>query len=258
MKTILLLLPLLFACVQLPEGGGSVLLLTSKAQEAQLGHEGYQEALKKEKLSKDPRLNAMLLRVGQKIAKEANQADFKWEFKLIESKEQNAWCMPGGKVAFYTGILPTLQNEAGMAVVMGHEVAHAVMRHSGQRISQTMLVQLGLSVAELSFSNSKHKNQLMGLLGAGATVGVILPYSRGHESEADTIGLRYMAKAGYDPQEAVRFWQRFSSSAKGAPPEFLSTHPAGSTRIANMQAHLQDALQMYNQATTKIGTGEKI
>jgi len=258
MKAIFCVVPLLAliqACITLPETGQSALLLTSEAQEIQMGSEGYQEVLKKSKLSKDARLNAILQRVGHKVAVQAQQPQYKWEFALIESKEMNAWCMPGGKVAFYTGILPKLQNEAAMAAVMGHEVAHAVLRHSGQRISQSMIVGLGLGVAQLSMANSQYKDQLLGMLGAGATVGVILPFSRGHESEADTVGLKYMAKAGYDPQEAVRFWQRFKS--EGAPPEFLSTHPSGDTRIQELTQKMPSALALYQAAPVKMGLGDK-
>ena len=257
MKRILLaalaLLPIT-ACITLPETGKSALLLTSSAQESQMGDEGYKEVLKKEKINKNPKWNAMIQRVGQKIAQQANQPQYKWEFTIIESKEQNAWCMPGGKVAFYTGIFPKLQNEAAMAAVMGHEVAHAVLRHSGQRITQSMIVGMGLSVAQLSMSNSQYKDQLLGMLGAGATVGVVLPFSRGHESEADLVGLKYMAKAGYDPQEAVRFWQRFKS--EGAPPEFMSTHPAGETRIRDLNANMPTALAIYQASPKQIGLGE--
>lgn len=252
----ILILSILSSCVQLPETGRSAFFLTSKSQENQLGEDGYKEVLKKEKINTDPRLNAILQRVGAGISQAANQPGFRWEFKIIESKQQNAWCMPGGKVAFYTGIFPFLKNEAGMAAVMGHEVAHAVMRHSGQRMSQGMLVQMGLSVADLSFSNSKNRNQLMALLGAGASVGLVLPFSRSHESEADLVGLKYMARAGYDPQEAVRFWQRFGATGKGAPPEFLSTHPAGDTRVRTLQGAMAEALAIYNAHPNKKGIGE--
>jgi predicted Zn-dependent protease len=245
-------------CVHLPEGGGSAFIVTSPDYENQLGTQGYQQVLSQSKLNNDPRLNAILQRVGSRLAAHIQVQGFQWEYHLIESKEMNAWCMPGGKIAVYTGILPVMLNEAGMAAVMGHEIAHATLRHSGQRISQEMVMKLGLSVADLSLSNSQHHDTLMGLLGAGATVGVILPYSRGHETEADLLGLKYMAKAGYDPQEAVIFWQRFKSAAGGAPPEFLSTHPGSATRIKDLQAHLAEAQQLYAAATSKLGSGEKL
>lgn len=245
-------------CVQIPETGKSAFIVTSKQQEAQLGTDGYKEILKKSKISKDPRLNAVLQRVGQRIAQQVNQKDFQWEFTLIESKEQNAWCMPGGKVAFYTGILPSLKNEAGMAAVMGHEVAHAVLRHSGQRISQQFGADLVMGALSVGLANSPNRDGLMAALGAGATVGIMLPFSRGHESEADLVGLKYMAKAGYDPVEAVRFWERFKSSGGGSPPEFLSTHPSGDRRIQDLNANMPQALQLYQAAPQKIGLGETL
>ena len=245
------------ACVKLPEGGKSAFLLTSPSFENNLGEEGYQDVLKKEKINKDPRLNGILQRVGKRVAAQTGQS-YNWEFTLIESEQLNAWCMPGGKVAFYTGILPMLQDEAGMATVMGHEVAHATMRHSGQRISQGMLVNLGLSLADVSLSNSRYRNELMGMLGAGATVGVVLPYGRSHETEADLVGLKYMARAGYDPSTAVAFWERFSQAGKGGPPEFLSTHPGGATRITNIKKNLPEAMKLYNAAPNKYGSGERL
>jgi predicted Zn-dependent protease len=251
------LLVFLVACVKLPDGGKSAFLLTSPSFENNLGEEGYQEVLKKEKLNKDPRLNKILQRVGNRVAAQTGQS-YKWEFNLIESKQLNAWCMPGGKVAFYTGILPMLQDEAGMATVMGHEVAHATMRHSGQRISQGMLVNLGMTLADVSLSNNRYRNELMGMLGAGATVGVVLPYGRSHETEADLVGLKYMARAGYDPRTAVQFWQRFSKAGKGGPPEFLSTHPGGATRIANLKRNMPEAVKLYNATKKKYGSGDRL
>lgn len=256
-KIAILFVSLLAACVKLPEGGKSALIVTSPAQEAQMGKEGYQDVLAKSKIDKDPRLNAMLQRVGRKIAAQAAQKDFKWEFTLIESKQVNAWCMPGGKVAFYTGILPYLKNEAGMAAVMGHEVAHAVMRHSGQRLTQQLGINGALAVLSVGLANSQNRDMTLAALGAGATVGVMLPFSRGHESEADVVGLKYMAEAGYDPQEAVRFWERFKS-AGGSTPEFLSTHPAGDHRIRDLKAKMADARRRYQAAPQKLGAGENI
>jgi predicted Zn-dependent protease len=249
----------LLACTMIPETGEQALILTSPSYENSLGAQGYKEVLAKEKVNKDPHLNSILLRVGERIAAQTETKGFSWEFRLIESKQLNAWCMPGGKVAFYTGIIPSLKTEAGMAVVMGHEVAHATLRHSGQRITQTMLLGLGLSVSEIALSNKKYKNDIMGLLGAGATVGVILPYGREHESEADRVGLKYMAKAGYDPREAVAFWQRFGKATSGgAPPEFLSTHPASNRRASDLKKQLPVAMKYYKAAKTQFGMGEAL
>jgi predicted Zn-dependent protease len=255
----LILIPAIFAgCVTLPETGRQAFIITSESYENQLGADGYKDILGKSKIDKDPGLNEILARVGGRIARATGNRNYRWEYKLIESKEQNAWCMPGGRIAVYTGILPIMENEAGMAAVLGHEVAHAIMRHAGQRISQGMIVEMGLTVADISMKNAKHKDTILGMLGAGAAVGVVLPYSRSHEKEADEVGLRYMAKAGYDPREAVIFWKRFAKIAGGAPPEFLSTHPATASRIKDLEANLPEALKLYDASPSKYGRGEKL
>lgn len=256
--SILFAISFLSGCITIPETGRSALILTSPSYENQLGNEGYAEVISKSKIDKDPKLNGILKRVGSRIASQTGHNEYKWEFTLIESEEQNAWCMPGGKVAVYTGILPAMDNEAGMAAVIGHEVAHATLRHAGQRISQGLIVELGLSVVDLSLKNSKYKNTIIGLLGAGASVGVMLPYSRSHETEADMVGFRYMAKAGYDPNEAIKFWERFEKSSTGAPPEFLSTHPGTGRRIKDLKAGLPEADRLYSIAPSKLGAGDKL
>ncbi|MCB0327274.1 MAG: M48 family metallopeptidase [Bdellovibrionales bacterium] len=244
------------ACVTLNETGQSVFMLTSEEQEKELGEKGYQEVLSKEKISKDQKTIAILERVGHRIAKVAGKPDYQWEFTLIESDQLNAWCMPGGKVAVYTGILPYMQTEAGMAVVLGHEVAHATLRHSGQRISREMGIGTALQI--FSGGSSGDQNALLGLLGAGARFGT-MPFDRKHETQADLIGLKYMAKAGYDPKESVAFWQRFGKATQGsAPPEFLSTHPGASTRIKDLQQNMSQALSLYNQASAQYGTGTSL
>jgi predicted Zn-dependent protease len=201
----------------------------------------------------------MLRTVGARIARateelmrerglEEDLKNYKWEFNLIEDdKTVNAWCMPGGKVAFYTGILPITRNETGIAVVMGHEIAHAIAKHGNERMSQGLLTQLGgaaLSVA-LSTQPAATSNLFMTAYGVGAQVGFLLPYSRVHESEADRIGLILMAKAGYDPREAVPFWRRMNEKGGARPPELLSTHPAPETRIKQIEALLPEALKYY-------------
>ncbi|MEZ4704139.1 MAG: M48 family metallopeptidase [Bdellovibrionota bacterium] len=245
---------LLHACVTL-ETGQSVFMVTSVEQEKELGEKGYEEVLAKEKISKDPAMNAVLMRVGKRIAAQANQPNFEWEFNLIESKQLNAWCMPGGKVAVYTGILPHMKTEAGMAVVLGHEVAHATLRHSGQRISQ----QMGLSTAlQILAGGSENKTTLMALMGV-AQYGVIMPFGRKHETQADLLGLKYMARAGYDPREALEFWKRFGQATAGSsPPEFLSTHPGADTRIKDLETHMKEAMQLYNQTSSQYGQGQTL
>jgi len=233
--------------------------LIPRAQEKQMGDEAYKEVLAKEKVSTDARLNAILQRVGQRIAAVVPVSDFDWQFTLIESKDMNAFCLPGGKVAFYTGILPALETEGGMAIVMGHEIAHAVARHGVQRVSQGLLLQFGLATVDATvLKDNRYKPLIMGGLGLGAQFGVMLPFSRGNESEADELGLRYAAQAGYDPAEGPRFWQRFSKATGGGkPPEWMSTHPADANRVAQLQAMQAEAQALYAKSP-KYGVGEKL
>jgi predicted Zn-dependent protease len=181
----------------------------------------------------------------------AEQLDgYNWEFNLIESADVNAWCMPGGKVVVYTGILPLTQDESGLAVVMGHEIAHAVAEHGNERMSQILLTQLGgMALSEALGSQPQQTRDLwLGVYGLGAQVGVLLPYSRTHESEADRLGMVFMALAGYDPNVAIGFWERMAAHNQGqAPPEFLSTHPSDKTRIEDIKKYLPEAMRYYNK-----------
>ena len=181
---------------------------------------------------------------------ESEIKNYRWEFNLIENdKMVNAFCMPGGKVGVYTGILPITQNETGLAVVMGHEIAHAIAKHGNERVSQGLLAQLGgVALSTALSKNPGTTNQIfMAAYGVGANVGVLLPYSRLHESEADRIGLILMAKAGYDPREAVPFWQRMNEKGGPRPPEFLSTHPAPESRIKQIQDLIPEAMKYYKE-----------
>ena len=219
----------------------------------------YGEFLKTNKLSTNQEQTQMVKRVGVKIQKAVEQyfadrnmshelKNYDWEFNLVESEEVNAWCMPGGKVVFYTGILPITQDESGIAVVMGHEIAHAVAQHGNERMSQGLVTQLGgMALSKALEEKPEQTQQLwMAAFGIGAQVGVLLPYSRLHESEADHLGLIFMAMAGYDPNAAVGFWQRMAKMKGGqAPPEFLSTHPSDQTRIENIKALIPEAMQYY-------------
>ena len=249
MVAVVVLGSLLAGCAEVPGTGRKQLLLLGEQQELQMGLASFQEVLKTEKISKDPQLNEMVTRVGNRIA-QATGKNYQWEFKVIDNpKVANAFCLPGGKVAVYTGILPITRDEAGLAAVMGHEVAHAIARHGGERVSQGLLVQTGLSVVEaaLSGKDPQSAKQITSLLGAGASIGVILPFSRAHESEADQLGLIYMAKAGYDPRAARDRWVRMAEASKGQgkPPEILSTHPAEETRIRQIEGWLPEALKYY-------------
>lgn len=221
----------------------------------------YDEFIRSNKLSNDASNSEMVKRVGNNIknAVERYMADnkisnrlngYNWEFNLVESSEINAWCMPGGKVVVYTGILPITQDENGLAVVMGHEIAHAIAEHGNERMSQILLTQLGgLALSEALNSQPERTRDLwLGVYGLGAQVGVLLPYSRTHESEADKLGLIFMAMAGYDPNSAVGFWERMAALKQGqAPPEFLSTHPSDKTRIEDIKKNLPEALNYYNK-----------
>jgi predicted Zn-dependent protease len=239
---------LLAACEHVPITGRSQLQMISERDEVGMGLSAYQDVLKKEKISHDPALNERVTRIGSRIAAATGRTDYKWEFKVIENDKMiNAFCLPGGKVAVYTGLLPVARDDAGLAAVIGHEVAHAIARHGGERVSQQLLVE-GLAVAAaMSTQDPQKANLYAGLLGAGATVGILLPYSRLQESEADRLGLIYMARAGYDPHAARDLWLRMAeaSKGKGRPPEFLSTHPADATRIRDIERLLPEAMSYY-------------
>jgi len=255
----LALLVLVSSCVSLPGTDKKAYIIVPESQEVAMGLEAFKEIKEKEKISKDARLNAILQRVGKRIAA-VSPVNYKWEFVLIESKEMNAFCLPGGKVAFYTGILPVLQNEAAMAIVMGHEIGHAVMRHAGQRMSQALTAQgLMLGVGLSMEPGSKTRDLVLAGMGIGAQVGVMLPFSRAHETESDSVGLRYAADAGYDPSEGARFWSRFAQATQsgGNPPTFLSTHPSSSSRIENLK-RLQKEVQSTYEKSPKYGLGETL
>ena len=229
--------------------GRSQLILLPEGAEMQMGITAYREVLTKGKVSADPALNTQVTRVGQRIAAATGKTNYQWEFKVLEDKQANAFCLPGGKVAVYTGILPITRDDAGLAAVLGHEVSHAVARHGGERVSQSLLVQGGLAAVQVALAgNDPHMVQAVtSLLGAGAAVGVLLPWSRAQESEADHLGLVYMAKAGYHPSAARELWVRMAQAERGQgrPPEFLSTHPAAETRIRQIEAWTPEALQYY-------------
>jgi predicted Zn-dependent protease len=226
----------------------------------------YDQLISQSKLSTDAQATAMVKRVGEKIVQAVEEytkthsdkdpfAGYKWEFNLIEDKQVNAFAMPGGKVVVYTGILPATQNEAGLATVIGHEIAHIFANHGGERLSQSLLAQMGevgLSAA-LQKQPEQTKSLFMSAYGLGTQVGILLPFSRTQENEADRVGLIFMAMAGYDPHVAVSFWQRMSESSKGQskPPEFLSTHPADATRIKNIQDLIPEALGYQKPAGTQ-------
>src|SRR6266536_3006861 len=230
------------ACETVPYTGRSQLQLISPQQESEMGVQAFQQIVGKAKLSSDAASSEMVTRVGKRIAAVTGHPEYQWEYRLIQDDKQvNAFALPGGKVAVYTGILPVTRDENGLAAVLGHEIGHVVARHGGERVSQQILVNVGLetAMASLSAGNPATVQAVASLLGAGATVGVLLPWSRAQESEADHLGLILMAKAGYDPHAARDLWVRMAElSAKGSgkPPAFLSTHPSEATRITQIEA----------------------
>ncbi len=217
--------------------------MVSTDQETQLGLTAFEEMKKEVPISKNPAHNALVSKVGARIAEQAKDRmpDAKWEFVVFESPEANAFCLPGGKIGVYSGILPITQNEAGLAAVIGHEVAHASNHHGGERMSQAQAVQTGSAVIG-SAVPEKYSSMTMVALGGLGKLGIELPYSRLQESEADHVGLLYMAKAGYDPEEAVRFWERFAAShGKSSTPSLLRTHPVDDKRIADLKQWMPEA-----------------
>ena len=244
----LVLAALLGACATVPYTNRHQFNIISSSQEDKMGLQAWQEVLAKAKLSGDSQAAVMVERVGRRIAAAADQPGYDWQFKLIDDpKTVNAFCLPGGRVAVYSGILPLTRDEAGLAVVMSHEVAHALAHHGAERMSQGELVSLGGAALQLGMADKdpKVQQQVMNAFGAGANVGVLLPFSRSHEAEADHIGLILMAKAGYDPREAVPFWQRMEAEGGKKPPELLSTHPSDAQRIKKIEAELPEALRYY-------------
>ena len=238
------------ACQTAQETGRSQLLLVSESQEKQLGIEAYHDVLKKTPVSSNGDSQAQLRRVGQRISAAAAKPDYQWEFNVLQGKDINAFCLPGGKVAFWEGIMPIAQDDNGIAVVMGHEVAHAVLRHGAERMSQEMGLQVVGEVLSIGLGKAAPglKDGVLQAYGLGATVGAVLPWGRTQESEADHVGLLLMAKAGYDPNSAIAFWERMSKAGGGNnPPEFLSTHPSDATRMEQIKAWIPEAQQNYRR-----------
>jgi predicted Zn-dependent protease len=242
----------LVSCETTPVTERKQVILVSDEQMDSLGEQSYKEILQKEKISQDKAMTAKIVSIGQAIAK-ASGEDYKWEFNLIDSDAVNAFCLPGGKVGVYTGILKVAQSNAGLAAVMGHEVAHAVAKHGAERVSQGLIVQGALGAVDIAMKDERNKDILLGALGIGAQFGVLMPYGRKHESEADRIGLIYMAKAGFDPREAVELWKRMAANGSGGMPEFLSTHPDPLKRAAALESQLKDVMPIY-EASKKIPT----
>lgn len=239
------------ACATVPYTQRTQLILLSEPEEMALGADAYKEVLAKATVVRDPQVVALVTEIGERIARVANKPEYRWQFTVIDDpKQANAFALPGGKVAVYTGIFPVARDSAGLATVMGHEVAHAIARHGAERMSQGVVAQIaatGLAVG-LGGQAPATQNAIMQAFGLGVQVGAILPFGRGQESEADHIGLILMAKAGYDPAAAVDLWRRFEAGGSGGPPEFLSTHPSYGTRIQQIEQWLPEAESYYRAA----------
>ncbi|HEU4576159.1 MAG TPA: M48 family metallopeptidase [Chitinophagaceae bacterium] len=251
---------LLISCTRNAITGRSQFKLIPESELQSMAGQQYQQFLSENKvISNTTNKDAeMVRRVGQRIANAVESyykekgltdalKDYKWEYNLVDSKEVNAWCMPGGKIVVYTGLLPITQNEAALAIVMGHEVSHAIFQHGNERMSQQLgaeVVSTGLQVA-MANKPAQTQNAFMTAFGIGAQVGVLLPFSRKHELEADHWGLIWAAMAGYNPQEAIPLWQRMASSGGQKPPEFLSTHPDDGHRIEELKKYMPEALKYY-------------
>jgi predicted Zn-dependent protease len=259
--SVFLLSALVIACTRNVITGRKQFKLLPEAEVQAMATTEYQNFLTTNKVisSTGNRDAQMVRRVGERITRAvtdyyaskglSNQLDgYKWEYNLVDSKDVNAWCMPGGKIVVYTGLLPITQNEAALAIVMGHEVSHAIFNHGNERMSQGLLQQLGGVALSVAVANKPQETQnlFLGAYGVGTAVGVLLPFSRNHEYEADHYGLNWAAMAGYNPQEAIPLWQRMEKASNGQkPPEFLSTHPSEGNRIEQLQKFMPEALQYY-------------
>ena len=251
------------SCSTVPITGRKQFNLIPSSTMLSMSFQQYDEFLKTNKLSKNQEQTQMIKNVGNKIQIAVEQyfakkrmshqlKNYNWEFNLVESREVNAWCMPGGKVVIYTGILPITKDEAGLAVVMGHEIAHAVAKHGNERMSQALVAQMGGMALSKALEEKPEKTQQlwMAAFGIGAQFGVMLPYSRLHENEADHLGLIFMAMAGYNPHRAVEFWERMAKMKRGkSPPEFVSTHPSDETRIRKIKELVPEAMRYYKKST---------
>jgi predicted Zn-dependent protease len=258
------LILLMAQCATVPLTGRKQFSIIPSSQILALGNDSYIQILKENKISSNPHYVNTVKTVGhnlsgavEKYFASKNQSDllkgYAWEYNVLQSKEVNAFCLPGGKIAFYEGIMPVCIDDNGVAVVMSHEVSHAIANHGSERMSEQMAVQLGGMALDAALQQKPDATRqiAMAAFGAGTTVGVLLPFSRAQESEADELGLYFMAMAGYDPSKAIEFWQRMMDQNKGAPPEFLSTHPSDQTRIDQLKKHMDKAMQYYNKERKK-------
>jgi predicted Zn-dependent protease len=258
--SLLVLAILLSSCSSVLLTGRKQLLLVSDAEVLTSSFQSYKQFIDSVPASKDKVNTALVKKVGKSMSTvvenylksnglEAEIANFAWEFNLVKDTSVNAFCMPGGKVVVFEGILPITKNETGLAVVMGHEIAHAIAKHSNERMSQQMLLQYGASITDVLLVDkpAATRNTINTIYGIGAQYGVMLPYSRKHEYEADRLGLIFLAMAGYNPNESISFWERMAAKGSNAPLEFMSTHPSDANRIAKLKELLPEAMQYYKK-----------
>ncbi len=274
-KIIVLLALIIFitACSKVPISGRRQFKLLPESMIMGLSLDSYKQFLSENQVIKTGADAEMVKRVGNNVAaavesyfgKSSNKKirnlvkDFKWEFNLVDSKDVNAWCMPGGKVVVYTGLLPITQNETALAVVLGHEIAHALAQHGNERMSQGLISQLGGLGLAIAMQNKPQQTQDLFLqsYGVGSSLG-LLAYGRKQETEADKIGLITMAMAGYDPNESIPFWERMSKAGGANVPEILSTHPSSTTRIKDLRAYMPTAMRYYNKNANKNNKPSKV
>lgn len=245
---VLLFLLLFVACAKVPITNRTQLILLPRAFEMQLGASAYLGMLETEKVSKNKHYAQTVTRVGQRIAAVSHTPNLRWQYTVFDNdKMVNAFALPGGKIGVYTGMMPVAKTDAGLATVMAHEVAHATARHGGERLSLGILLEMGSAALASAMKKKDRKTQssVLAAYGIGTALVVALPFSRKQESEADRIGLIYMAKAGYDPREAIPFWERMGAAGQGTPPEFLSTHPGYRTRIKSLRKWMPEAMEYY-------------
>lgn len=255
-----LIIAFVFSCTTVPVTGRKQLAFIPDNELMSMSFQQYNDFLKENPPSKNTKNAALVKRVGNRIktAVEKYMADnnmsylldgYSWQFTLVNSDQVNAWCMPGGKVVVYSGILPVTKDETGLAVVMGHEIAHAIAGHGNERLSQELMRTAGSIGLMVALNEQPQETQALwaAVYGVGTQIGAILPYSRLHESEADRVGLIFMAMAGYNPRQAPLFWERMSKTGGAKPPEILSTHPSDQTRIANLNKYMPEALKYYKK-----------
>jgi len=229
-----------------PMTGRKQLVDLTREQEMALGVQSFRQILRQSAVVRDGEAAQLVQEIGKRIAQVSEDPGFEWEYQLINDNQVNAFCLPGGKVAVYTGILPVAKNADGLAVIMGHEIAHAIARHGAERMAHEKLVQIGSLAATMAVSDMEPRQRMavMGALGVGAQFGILLPFSREHESEADYMGLMYVARSCFNPEEAPKLWQRMGQASSGSPSEFMSTHPSHETRIRQFSQWMPEALKV--------------